>query len=109
MKKALKFAPHLVPLVLSGEKTTTWRLFDDKELQAGDMLDLIAKESGEIFANATIISVCEKELQDLEEMDFEGHERFESDEQMYETYRRYYGDRVTPETLVKIIQFAIIG
>jgi len=77
-------------------------------LQVGDVLDLIEKESGEIFAMGTILSVYERQLQDLEETDYRGHERFESQEKMYEAYRGYYGDRVTPETLVKIIQFEII-
>ena len=32
--KILKFAPKLVPLVLSGEKTSTWRMFDEKDFIA---------------------------------------------------------------------------
>jgi len=47
----------------------------------------------------------EKRLQDLQDDDYIGHERFESEEKMYETYRGYYGEGVTPETLVKIIWF----
>lgn len=31
--KALKFTPELSAKILSGEKTSTWRLFDDKNLQ----------------------------------------------------------------------------
>lgn len=103
--KTLKFAPHLVPLVLSGEKTSTWRLFDDKDLQESDELMLINKETGEEFARATILNTREKKLKDLEEADFEGHEKFESVEKMYETYKSYYGDRVGPDTIVKIINF----
>jgi len=30
--KKLKFEPNLVPKILSGEKTSIWRLFDDKDL-----------------------------------------------------------------------------
>lgn len=36
--KTLKFAPHLVPLVLSVEKISIWRLFDEKNLTDGDKL-----------------------------------------------------------------------
>ena len=107
--KTLKFAPHLVPLVLSGEKTATWRLFDEKDLQEGDILDLLEQSNGNTFAQAVIVSVKEKQLQDLRDDDYVGHEKFESQEKMYETYRGYYGDRVTPETLVKIIRFEIIA
>ena len=105
--KTLKFKDNLVPLVLSGEKYSTMRLFDDKNLQAGDELTLINKDSGEEFSKATIISVREKKLGDFTEQDYEGHEKFENDEHMYATYRSYYGDRVTPDTLAKIVVFKL--
>ena len=38
--KVLKFREYLVPLVLSGEKDSTWRLFDDKDLSVGDEIEL---------------------------------------------------------------------
>lgn len=105
--KTLKFAPHLVPLVLSGEKTSTWRLFDDKDLQEGDELCLVNKETGEEFARATITKTGEKKLKDLKEDDFVGQEKFESEEKMYEAYRSYYGGRVTPDTIVKMVDFRL--
>lgn len=105
--KPLKFDPKLVPLVLSGEKTSTWRLFDDKNLQIGDDLILINKETGEEFARAVILNTREKKFKDLEENDLEGHEKFESRQKMHEAYNSYYGDRVTLDTIVKIINFKI--
>ena len=45
--KTLKFASHLVQKILSGEKTSTWRLFDDKDLQVGDGLIFVNKDTGE--------------------------------------------------------------
>lgn len=106
--KTLKFMPSLVPLVLSGEKTSTWRLFDDKDLQKDDNLLLINKATGEEFAKATITKIEEKKLKDLEESDFEGREKFESEEKMYEAYRSYYGDKVTPDTIIKMVDFKLI-
>ncbi len=47
-------------------------------------------------------------LKDLVDSDFDGHERFESEEKMYEEYRKYYGDKVTPESVVKIIKFKLL-
>ena len=38
--KTLKFAPPLAKMILEGNKTATWRLFDDKDLQPGDKLNL---------------------------------------------------------------------
>ena len=105
--KTLKFEAILVPLVLSGEKNSTWRLFDDKDLRVGDGLALVNKDTRERFAEATIISMREKKLGELQDTDWEGHERYESEEKMYEAYRGYYGDRVTPDSVVKIIKFKL--
>lgn len=106
--KTLKFKPHLMPLVLSGEKDSTWRLFDDKDLQEGDELQFVNSETDEMFGTAIIVSTREKKLGDLEDSDFEGHEKFESEEKMYEAYRSYYGDKVTSESIVKIVKFNFI-
>lgn len=105
--KTLKFAPHLVPLVLSGEKTSTWRLFDDKDLQKGDNLLLINKATEEEFSKAVIVKIQDKKLKDLKDDDFDGHEKFESEDKMYEAYKSYYGDKVTPDTIVKMVDFKI--
>ena len=106
--KTLKFAPHLVPLVLSGEKTTTWRLFDDKDLQKGDRLIFINKETGKEFAKAVITEVRETELGEVTEDDYDGHEKFESKEKMLEAYRGYYGLKVIPNSVLKIISFNLL-
>lgn len=103
--KALKFRPHLADLILKGEKSSTWRLFDDKDLEPGDVVELINWTTGEKFAEADLTEVREKKMRDLQDSDFDGHERFESEEEMYRSYRTYYGDRVGPDTLVKIIRF----
>lgn len=103
--KTLKFAPHLVEKILKGEKTSTWRLFDDKDLREGDEITFINKETGEAFGSAVITSLRTKTLGTLEESDWEGHERFSSEEEMYATYRTYYGDSVGPDSEVKILTF----
>ncbi len=105
--KTLKFKDNLVPLVLSGEKDSTWRLFDDKDLKVNDELLLINKDTLDQFGKASILFIREKRLGDLEDSDFNGHEKFESEEKMYESYRNYYGDRVTPDSIVKIIKFKL--
>ncbi len=47
--KTLKFAPELCEQIITGTKTSTWRLFDDKDLTVGDELQFINKESGICF------------------------------------------------------------
>ncbi len=103
--KSLKFAPHLIDRIMTGEKTSTWRLFDDKDLQQGDRLTFINKETGKEFGTALITLLYTKTLGALEDVDWIGHEKFNSETEMYHTYHEYYGEKVTPETEVKIIKF----
>lgn len=107
--KTLKLFDHLVPLVLSGEKKSTWRMFDDKDLRVGDELSLVNKSTGEEFASARITAIKEKRLGGITDADFVGHERFESSKKMFEAYKKYYGDRVTLDTPVKMITFELRG
>ena len=41
--KTLKFKQCLVDQILRGEKTSTWRLFDDKDLNIGEKIEDIIK------------------------------------------------------------------
>lgn len=106
--KSLKFRQELAELVLNGTKYSTWRLFDDKNITPGDSLDLIVWETLQPFAKAIATKVVEKPLGQLTPKDKEGHEDFTSDQQMYDTYSKYYKRQVTPDTLVKIIYFNLI-
>jgi hypothetical protein len=103
--KTLKFEPKLCELILSGTKTSTWRLFDDKDLKTGDILQFINKDTREIFGTAAITDLYVKTLGTLEDKDWIGHERYQNEEVMYQAYRRYYGDKVNENTEVKIIRF----
>lgn len=106
--KTLKFRKELSELILKKEKKTTWRIFDDKDIKQGDVMQFLVWETKEVFANAKIINVIEKKFKDLDEQDLEGHEKFESKEQMYKTYSTYYNKTVDENTLVKIIKFELI-
>lgn len=107
--KRLKFKDYLVPLVLNGSKTTTWRMFDDKNLTAGDELIFVNAATGEEFAKARIVSVREKKLGEVAEADFEeGHEKYASRDGMLKEYQKYYGDKVNGDTPLKIIKFELM-
>lgn len=103
--KSLKFKNHLANMIFEGKKDVTWRLFDDKDLSVGDDVIFINKDTGNEFGTATLNHIREKALGDIDESDFNGHEKFESLDAMYQNYVNYYGDKVTPETIVKIIKF----
>jgi len=106
--KQIKFWQNLVEPILSGKKTVTWRLFDDKDLQVGDKLTFIVTETGVEFARAIILAIREKKLGETTEVDFNGHEKYQSTEDMLKQYRGYYGERVTLETIVKIVSFKLL-
>ena len=106
--KTLKFRKKLSELILKGEKTTTWRLFDDKNLSVGDMVSFVVWETGEEFAQAKIFFVKQSPLGILTDDDWDGHEKFSSDEEMYKTYENYYGRKIDENTLVKIIRFELV-
>lgn len=106
--KTLKFRKNLSKLILNGEKYVTWRLFDDKNITPGDIVSLLVWETKNEFAKAKILDIREKKLGDLEEEDWEGHEKFESDEEMYKEFSMYYKREVGPDDIVKIIKFELI-
>ncbi len=107
--KTLKFTPELCLLIMAGSKTSTWRLFDDKDLQVGDSIEFINKKSLETIGTGVITQLSIKTLGTLAETDWVGHERFTSNEAMYQTYRSYYGDKVVDATtVVKLISFSFI-
>lgn len=105
--KTLKFSPELVKLVQNGTKTTTWRLFDDKNIQVGDEITLIKKPELVPFAEVVVEEVTIKPLGLLDKNDKQGHEEVGSDENMYKTYSQYYNKEVGPETEVKVIKFKV--
>lgn len=106
--KTLKFKDHLVQSILSGQKTSSSRLFDDKDLKEGDEVRFINADTGEEFAKAYIVSAHEKMLKDVEASDFLGDKPFESEEEMYRIYKTYYGEKVNKETIIKIIRFRVL-
>jgi ribonuclease HI len=109
--KSLKLEHKLASLVLDGSKTSTWRLFDDKDLTVNDEVLIIDKVDPERPATwkpigtARINRIIEKRVGDIQPEDYEGHELHESPEARLQTYRGYYGDAVTWDTPIKMIHF----
>jgi len=109
--KTLKLEHHLAELVEQGTKTSTWRLYDDKDLSVNDTVNLIDKVDAndpgtwKVVGTAHIDSIVQKRLGDIIPEDYAGHEAFESHEHMMKTYQKYYGPQVDNQTVVKIIRF----
>jgi len=109
--KTLKLDHHLAKLVLDGKKTSTWRLFDDKDIAVNDTVELIDKvdpadrASWQVIGVAKVNEVLQKRLGDIDESDMDCHEQFASRDDMLAAYQRYYGPTVSWSTPVKIIRF----
>jgi ribonuclease HI len=109
--KKLKLDHKLADLVRSGEKTSTWRLYDDKDIRVNDTLELIDKvdpgnpDTWKTAGFARVNVVVEKRLGELTDADFDGHDKFASQNEMLKTFQSYYGPQVTLQTPLKIIHF----
>src|SRR3989344_848254 len=75
--KVMKFRGFKAEMILEGTKTSSLRLFDDKNLSVGDDLTLVNYDTREEFGHVTITEVIEKQLEDITENDLVGHEPFE--------------------------------
>jgi len=104
MVKTLKFTPELTKLIQAGKKTTTWRLFDEKNLTKGDRIILATRDGEKVttFGTARIKKVILRTIGTLQPEDYIGHE---SVTDPLKVYQEYYGDIVTLDTEVKIVEF----
>lgn len=102
MNKTLKFVPHYVPAVLNNKQGITTRLFDEKNISTGDVVDFLDASTNEKFATAKITKV--------EETTFANAMKGASDiEGMYKQYEGYYKQDVKAETPMKIIHFELVN
>mgnify|MGYP001561697297 CR=1 FL=1 len=106
--KRLKLYENLKAAVLSGQKASTWRLFDDKNLSIGDTVEFISTQTKQPICLVEITHAIEKPLGTLNVEDKKGHEPFANDEEMYHAYNGYYNRPVDGNTIVKMIQFRVL-
>lgn len=110
--KTIKLDHERAVQVLSGEKRSTWRMYDDKQLAVGDKVLFIDKvDPGNkatwiTIGRGVIEKVTEKRLGSVSDEDYEGHDRYTDVDEMVAAFQVYYGSRVSANTPVKIIQFS---
>jgi hypothetical protein len=105
--KTLRFFEPLPVEILKGNKDTTWRIRDDKNLQKGDLLRLIDRPKTE-FAHAVVLWTKNTTFGNLSDEDMEGHEKFKNTQEMLQTYSGYYGIPVTLDTPIKVVKFKVL-
>jgi ribonuclease HI len=111
--KKLKLEHNLAEAVRQGAKTSTWRMYDDKDLRVNDELELIDKvdpgnpETWQTAGFAKIDRIVEKRLGDIVEADAEGHGSFHPPQEMLADFQKHYGPQVTLNTPVKMVHFSL--
>lgn len=112
--KTLKLDHELADMIRNGTKTSTWRIYDDKDIKVNDRVELIDKadpkdsSTWHALGEARIDMVIEKRLGEVTKADFEGHNAFASRDEMLATYQKYYGPQVDFETPIKMIHFTLM-
>lgn len=112
--KSIKFEHDVAETIRRGSKTSTWRIFDDKDIMVGDKLVLIDKvdpsdrNTWTEIGVAEVMHVYEKRFDQITADDTIGHEAFVSVEEMRHTYEMYYKTSIQDDTLVKIIHFRLL-
>jgi ribonuclease HI len=107
--KTLKFKSDIVEPIISGKVYKTWRLFDDKQLEVDDILQLVNSDTKEEIGYAKIVKITIKHLADIIEEDMSGHKYYNNIEEVVAKFKDFYGPRVNPESIVKIIEFEYLG
>ena len=101
--ETFKFRPFLISPVLSGEKYITYRL-EPKQVKIGDIVELVNSTSRERFAFAKITKVVKDKMKNVSETQ-EGHEKFKSRKDFYDTYSKYYNKKVADDTDIWMYHF----
>ncbi len=98
------FHESLVDLIIKGEKVKTYR-FDDESYCVGQVWQLENSQTQEKFGYAKITKVSQARFGDIG-YGAEGHEKYASQEDMYETFKRYYPEKeITADSLTWIYEF----
>ena len=99
--KTLKFQPQFIEHVRLKNCGITTRMFDEKGIDVGHVVDLLASDTGEKFATARITKVYHHPFGEVakEAADPQG---------LYQQYQSYYGHKIEPDMPLKFMHFDII-
>ena len=104
---SIGFASNLVPLILDGSKTLTYRIGDKFTfLKVGDEIAVRDSSNNEVFAKVKII---EKNYTTFADLPIErvGHEVYSSKQDQRDTFEKYY-DEVNDDDKILILGFTVI-
>lgn len=104
----LPFSSSLIPSILDGSKTSTYRrgLKYDR-LQIGEIINIINSENNEIITQATITNKVQLLFQELP-LTADNHISYDSREDMRTEFSSYYGT-IADDDVFLVIEFQIIS
>jgi len=109
--KLLKVSHKIAKLIASGQKNSTWRINDEKNVSVDDEIGIIDKvnpnniDSWQVIGQGKVSQVLQKRLSDIKPGDLGIGEDFASKAEMLRTFKKYYGRDINEHTAVKIITF----
>jgi len=104
---SIRFAPNLVPLILNGTKTLTYRIGDKYDfLKIGSEIDVSDSSNNKVVAKVKINEKDYTTFVDLP-IDRVGHEIYSSKKDQRDTFEKYYGE-VKDEDKILILGFTVI-
>lgn len=106
--KTIGFASDLVPLVLDGSKTLTYRIGSRWDfLEVGDTILTDDSGTGKVFAELEITSKETGTFGTLRD-DREGHEMYRTTEERRATFEKYYKRPVSDNEPAIILGFKVV-
>lgn len=106
--KRLKFTSSLIPLILTGEKTATWRMNDDKDLTTGDEVIFVDASTDKEFAQVMLTDVKTTSIHEMTDDDRSGNIEFETKDKLLDFMRQAYGEDITMNSPLKIVRFKVL-
>ncbi len=112
--KQLKFEHVYAEKIKKGEKTATFRVNDDKDIIAGDRVELVDKvdnTSPSSWLLTGVLLIKEVEIKAITQLGteyFNSGGDFKDSLEMIATFRRFYGEHVDENTQVTILKFEFI-
>jgi ribonuclease HI len=110
--KQLKFEHNFAQAIKEGEKTATFRVNDDKDLRIGDQIELVDKVDANHPKTWNITGILKIEkidnvpLKELSKDQLSQAESFDNLDEMLQTFRRFYGEHISMDTLVIVLHFS---
>lgn len=109
--KQLKFEHKYAEDIVSGVKSATFRVNDDKDIKPGDVVELVDKVNGDrpktwqLRGQLNIKAVSQLMIGELTKEHLVRAESFANTAELIQSFRRFYGEHIDGNSLVNVLEF----